>query len=94
MATAVVAMADTTMAMTVIVRSPVGTIPVAQGTSISAEDVASASVANGRLPAVVPLAVILSAAYDKGYDYVLLIICKIYIYFLYRVILITFQILI
>ena len=75
MATATVAMADTTMAMTVVVASAPGASPVANGTSISAVDVASASVANGRLPAVVPLTVILSAAYDKDYAYILRIKC-------------------
>ena len=77
MATAIVAMTDTTTAMTVVVGSPVGTIPVAHGTSISAVDVVSASFANGRLPAVVPLTVTLSAAYDKGYAYIVLTKCKI-----------------
>ena len=73
MATAAIAMADTTMALTVVVTSVPGASPVANGTSISAEDVASAAVAYGRLPAAVPLTVSLSAACDKGYDYILII---------------------
>ena len=61
-ATAIVAPVHTTVVMPVEVGSVPGTSPVANGTSISAEDVASAAVANGRLPAAVPLAVSLSAA--------------------------------
>jgi hypothetical protein len=68
-ATAAVAPADTTMAVTVVVASVPRASPVANGTSISAEDVASASVAHGRLPAAVPLAITLSATCGIQYAY-------------------------
>ena len=61
-ATAVVAPEHTTVMMPVEVGSVPGASPVANGTSISAEDVASAAVANGRLPAAVPLTESFSAA--------------------------------
>ena len=62
LATAVVAPEHTTVMMPVEVGSVPGASPVANGTSISAVDIASAAVANGRLPAAVPLTVSLSAA--------------------------------
>ena len=65
LATAFVAPADTTTASAVVVASVPGASLVANWTSIPAEDVATASFANGRLPAGVPLTVRLSAACSK-----------------------------
>ena len=63
-ATAVVATVDTT-AVTMVEEVPVAAAsPVAKGTSPLAVHVAMTSVANGRLPAAVPLTVRFSAACD------------------------------